>query len=65
MLPLVSFPLFPHPQDIEYVVQDAAPIARPGCVAAFSLTELGGSIEVIPPRTFPLHERQTISPRLK
>lgn len=33
-------------QDIEFTVQDSSPLVRPGCVAAFSETELGGNIEV-------------------
>lgn len=33
-------------QDIECVVQDSTPAVRPGCVAAFSTTELGGDLEV-------------------
>lgn len=37
------------PQDIEYVVQDASPLIRPGCVAAFSTneTDSDGTIEVV------------------
>lgn len=37
------------PQDIEYVVQDASPFIRPGCVAAFSANETDndGTIEVV------------------
>lgn len=33
-------------QDIESVAQDSTPAVRPGCVAAFSTTELGGELEV-------------------
>jgi len=37
-----------HPpwQDIELVIQAVSPLIRPGCVAAFSETELGGGLEV-------------------
>ncbi|CAN0052205.1 unnamed protein product, partial [Ectocarpus fasciculatus] len=36
-----------YPQDVEFAVQEASSIVRPGCVAAFSTTELGGELEVV------------------
>jgi len=33
-------------QDIEFVIQEVSPLIRPGCIAAFSETELGGGLEV-------------------
>ncbi|CAM9641834.1 unnamed protein product, partial [Scytosiphon promiscuus] len=36
-----------YPQDVEFAVQEASPIVRPGCVAAFSASELGGELEVV------------------
>lgn len=33
-------------QDVEFAVQEASDIVRPGCVAAFSTSELGGELEV-------------------
>ncbi|CBJ28462.1 conserved unknown protein [Ectocarpus siliculosus] len=35
-----------YPQDIEFVAQDASSLVRPGCIAVFSETELGGGVEV-------------------
>lgn len=32
-------------QDVEFAAQDASTLVRPGCVAAFSETELGGSLQ--------------------
>ncbi|CAM9860087.1 unnamed protein product, partial [Ectocarpus sp. 13 AM-2016] len=36
-----------YPQDVEFAVQEASSMVRPGCVAAFSTTELGGELEVV------------------
>ncbi|CAB1118032.1 unnamed protein product [Ectocarpus sp. CCAP 1310/34] len=36
-----------YPQDVEFAVQEACSMVRPGCVAAFSTTELGGELEVV------------------
>ncbi|CAM9321295.1 unnamed protein product, partial [Ectocarpus sp. 13 AM-2016] len=36
-----------YPQDIEFVAQDASSLVRPGCVAVFSETELGGGVEIV------------------
>ncbi|CAM9668895.1 unnamed protein product, partial [Laminaria digitata] len=36
-----------YPQDVEFAVQEACDLVRPGCVAAFSTSELGGELEVV------------------
>ncbi|CAN0270359.1 unnamed protein product, partial [Ectocarpus sp. 13 AM-2016] len=36
-----------YPQDIEFVAQDASSLVRPGCIAVFSETELGGGLEIV------------------
>ncbi|CAN0057304.1 unnamed protein product [Ectocarpus sp. 6 AP-2014] len=36
-----------YPQDIEFVAQDASSLVRPGCIAVFSETELGGGVEIV------------------
>ncbi|CAN0071852.1 unnamed protein product, partial [Ectocarpus sp. 12 AP-2014] len=36
-----------YPQDIEFSAQEASPLVRPGCVAAFSEEELGGSLQIV------------------
>lgn len=38
-----------YPQDIEFVIQDASPAVRPGCMAAFSSDDIGGdgNLEVV------------------
>lgn len=38
---------FNNYQDIEFVVDDASSLVRPGCTATFSETELGGGLEVM------------------
>lgn len=42
----IVFYFFGKTQDVEFAVQEASTIVRPGCVAAFSTTELGGELEV-------------------
>eukprot|EP00903_Cladosiphon_okamuranus_P019463 g17897.t1 len=36
-----------YPQDVEFAVDDASSHVRPGCIAAFSETELGGGLEIV------------------
>eukprot|EP00752_Nemacystus_decipiens_P017698 g15868.t1 len=34
-------------EDIEFAAQDASPLVRPGCIAAFSEEELGGDLQIV------------------
>ncbi|CAM9690750.1 unnamed protein product, partial [Ectocarpus sp. 13 AM-2016] len=36
-----------YPQDLEFIAQDASSLVRPGCIAVFSETELGGGLEIV------------------
>lgn len=60
--PAPDFGYHPEPllyaQDVEFVAQDASPLVRPGCIAVFSETELGGGLEV----SFSLFTRRVRAP---
>ncbi|CAM9909897.1 unnamed protein product, partial [Scytosiphon promiscuus] len=48
-----------YPQDIEFKVQDASTLVRPGCIAAFSENELGGDLEASSGRLVVFEVRHT------